>query len=334
MSRVNPRDEIIRVEDITKYFITERPLLDKLLSRREPTFIRAVDGVTFSIYKGETFGLVGETGSGKTTMGRMTLRLIEPTSGNIFFNGQNLIDFNNAQMKTFRQEARIVFQDPFASLNPRMTVSQILQLPLNVVGKYTKEESEEMVLDIMERVGLQPASEYVHRHPHEFSGGQRQRIGIARAIISNPRYIVADEPVTSLDVSIRAQILNLLEELKDSLNLTYLLIAHDLTIIRHMSTRVMVMYLGKPMELAPVERLFESPLHPYTQALLSSVPAADPDVHLNRIKLKGEIPSAINPPKGCRFHTRCPHVRSDCKSNEPLFEEIEKGHFVACRYLR
>jgi len=277
------KDILVKVENVQKYFTTERTFLESLLSRKEPTYIRAVD--------------------------------------------------KKLQMRQFRREARMIFQDPFASLNPRMSVRDILGLPINISGKYSKDEEEDLVLEIMERVGLTPASELVDRHPHEFSGGQRQRIGVARAIVLNPKFIVADEPVTSLDVSIRAQVLNLLEDLKNSFNLTYLLIAHDLTVVRHMSDRVLVMYLGKPMELASVDHLFESPLHPYTKALLAAVPVADPEIKQDRVKLKGEMPSAVNPPTGCRFHTRCIYSHPECKKDEPDFTEVDKGHFVACNFI-
>lgn len=333
LSSDNTKNEIVKVEDLTKYYTTERTFLDNLFSKREPDYIKAVDGVNFSINKNETFALVGETGSGKSTIARLVLKLIEPTSGNIYFQGQNINNFGSQQDKEFRKKARMIFQDPFASLNPRMTVGEIIGLPLKMMGKYSKGEIYEMSLEILERVGLFPANELIARHPHEFSGGQRQRIGIARAIILNPEFIIADEPVTSLDVSIRAQVLNLLKDLKQEHELTYLLIAHDLTIVSHMSDRVLVLYLGKPMELAPVEPLFENPLHPYTKSLLSAIPVADPDIKLERLVLKGEMPSAINPPEGCRFHTRCPYAKNNCIENEPEFREIEKGHFVSCHYI-
>lgn len=333
MSSDNTKNEIVKVEDLKKYYTTERTFLDSLFSKREPDYIKAVDGVNFSINNNETFALVGETGSGKTTIARLVLKLIEPTSGKIYFQGQNINNFGSQQDKEFRKKARMIFQDPFASLNPRMTVGEIISLPLKMMGKYSKGEIYEMSLEILERVGLFPANELIARHPHEFSGGQRQRIGIARAIILNPEFIIADEPVTSLDVSIRAQVLNLLEDLKQEHELTYLLIAHDLTIVRHMSDRVLVLYLGKPMELAPVEPLFENPLHPYTKSLLSAIPVADPDIKPERLVLKGEMPSAINPPEGCRFHTRCPYAQNNCIENEPEFREIEKGHFVSCHYI-
>ena len=274
MSEIENTNNLYNIINLRKYFTSERPSLTNILRKDEGQYIRAVDGVTFSIKKGETFSLVGETGSGKTTIGRMVIRLIEPTSGSIFFDNNNLLEFNETELKKFRSQASIIFQDPFASLNPRMTIGQSIQLPLDINGKFEKKEKEEIVLDTMERVGLFPAYELINRYPHEFSGGQRQRIGIARAIISNPQFIVADEPVTSLDVSIRAQILNLLEDLKNNYKLTYLLIAHDLSLVRHMSDRVLVLYLGKPMELAKVDKLFDNPLHPYTQALISAVPVA------------------------------------------------------------
>jgi oligopeptide/dipeptide ABC transporter ATP-binding protein len=324
---------IVEVKNLTKFFTSEQKFLDRLLSRREPAIIKAVDNISFTIKKGETFGLVGETGSGKTTIGRLVLRLIEKTSGEIFIEGKNIYDFNKNEMKDFRHDARIIFQDPFASLNPRMTVGEIVGLPIEIHTNKNKNEKEELVIDILEKVGLHPATELMQRYPHEFSGGQRQRIGIARSIILNPKFIVADEPVTSLDVSIQAQVLNLLEDLKADFDLTYLLIAHDLSVMRHMSDRVLVLYLGRPMELAPVDILFDKPLHPYTNALLKAVPSADPDIKIEKINLKGEMPSAVNPPKGCRFHTRCPYSKEECIKKEPDFQEVDDGHFVACTHL-
>jgi len=333
LSSEKTKNEIVKVEDLRKYFTTERTFLDSLFSKREPDSIKAVDGVNFSIKKNETFALVGETGSGKSTIARLVLKLMEPTSGNVYFHGQNINNFDNQQEKAFRKKARMIFQDPFASLNPRMTVGEIIGLPLKMMGKYSKGEIYEMSLEILERVGLFPANELIARHPHEFSGGQRQRIGIARAIILKPEFIIADEPITSLDVSIRAQVLNLLEDLKQEHKLSYLLIAHDLSVVGHMSDRVLVLYLGKPMELAPVEPIFKNPIHPYTKSLLSAVPVADPDIKLERLVLKGEMPSAINPPEGCRFHTRCPYAQNNCLENEPEFREIKKGHFVSCHHI-
>ena len=334
MSNENSSNKIVEVENLVKYYSAEQSFLDRILSKQEPVYIKAVDGINFSINKNETFALVGETGSGKSTVARLVLKLIEQTSGSIRYQGQDIYQFDSNQNKEFRRKVRMIFQDPFASLNPRMTVGEILSLPLKMFGSYSKDDIYEMTLETLEKVGISPANELIDRHPHEFSGGQRQRIGIARAIILNPEFIIADEPVTSLDVSIRAQVLNLLEDLKQENKLTYLLIAHDLTIVRHMSDRVMVMYLGKPMELAPVESLFENPLHPYTKALLSAVPEADPDVKLERLQLKGEMPSAVNPPTGCRFHTRCPYFKNKCKEKAPEFREIKNGHFVSCHEIK
>ena len=324
---------IIKVNNLSKYFTTEQKFLDRLLSSKERDSVKAVDNISFNIKKGETFGLVGETGSGKTSIGRLILRLIEKTKGEVFFEGKNIYDFNNEELKEFRRDTRMIFQDPFASLNPRMTVGEIVGLSLNIHTNKTKYEKEELVIDILEKVGIHPATELVNRYPHEFSGGQRQRIGIARSIILNPKFVVADEPVTSLDVSVQAQVLNLLEDLKKDFNLTYLLIAHDLAIMRHMSDRVLVLYLGRPMELASVDSLFKNPLHPYSEALLNAIPSIDPDIKIKKINLKGEMPSAVNPPKGCRFHTRCPHSKEKCKKEEPIFREIDDNHFVACEML-
>ncbi|MBI3951288.1 MAG: ABC transporter ATP-binding protein [Acidobacteria bacterium] len=294
--------------------------------------VRAVDGVSFTIGKGETLGLVGESGSGKTTTGRCMLRLIEPTSGVVRFESTNLLQLKRKEMRAMRRHMQIIFQDPYSSLNPRMTIGKIIEEPLIVHRLSTRAERQERVRKLMADVGLDPS--YINRYPHEFSGGQRQRVGIARALALNPKFIVADEPVSALDVSIQAQIINLLQDLQEQYGLTYLFISHDLSVVKHISTRVGVMYLGKLVELAPSEAIYRRPLHPYTQLLLSSIPVADPDAKRERMIAKGDIPTALTPPSGCRFHTRCPYVMPECKEKEPELVEVEKDHHAACYLVK
>lgn len=318
----------IEVKGLKKYFELSGGVF---FSRKK--LVRAVDDVSFYINKGETLGLVGESGSGKSTVARCILRLIEPTAGEIYFDGIDLLSLNRSELQKLRgKRMGLVFQDPQASLNPRMTVMDILSRPLEI-HKLVQDKNEklERILKIIEKVGLRP--EHLGRYPHEFSGGQQQRIAIARAIITNPDFVVLDEPTSALDVSVQAQILNLLNRLQRDLELTYLFISHDLTVIRHMSDRVAVMYLGKIVEIAETEELFENMAHPYTLALLSAAPFPDPKRRKKKkILLKGEIPSPINPPSGCRFHTRCPFAKDRCKKEEPQPIEIKKGHFVACHF--
>lgn len=291
--------------------------------------LKAVDDVSFSIKKGETLGLVGESGCGKTTVGRTLLHLYKPTAGEIWYDGKQIA--TPADIKEFRKKATMVFQDPYSSLNPRMTVADIIAEPLDVHKLYsTKEERRERILELMSHVGLN--SEHASRYAHEFSGGQRQRIGIARSLAVNPEFIVCDEPVSALDVSIQAQVINMFDELQDKLGLTYLFIAHDLLVVRHISDRIAVMYLGKMVELADANEIYDNPLHPYSQSLMSAVPVPDPKIARNnkRIVLSGDIPSPLNAPSGCPFRTRCPHATAQCAESMPEFKEVSKGHFVAC----
>lgn len=316
-------DVLLQVDDLVKYFPINAGLLKK------PTkFVKAVDGISFFIRRGETLGLVGESGCGKTTTGRTILRLHEPTKGSIIFDGVDLRKLKSEQLRKQRKEMSIIFQDPYSSLNPRMTVGEIVGEPLLVHGMNNLAERAKKVRAIFEEVGL--AQYHYRRYPHEFSGGQRQRIGIARAIISNPKLIVCDEPVSALDVSIQSQILNLLKEIQQRYGLTYLFIAHNLSVVKHISDRVGVMYLGKMVELTASNELYKHPLHPYTQALLSAIPHANPDIKMERVRLTGDVPSPINPPSGCRFHPRC-HVAVDrCKVEDPEWREVRPDHYVAC----
>ena len=317
------KTEILRVEHLKKYFTTPKGTL------------HAVDDVNFSIRTGETLGVVGESGCGKSTMGRAILRLHEPTSGKVYFEGKDILGYNKKQLKDLRKDMQIIFQDPFASLNPRMTVSEAIIEPLLVQGIYKPNEKAaitQQVEKIMNLVGL--AKRLVNTYPHELDGGRRQRIGIARALAVNPKYIVCDEPVSALDVSIQAQILNLMQDLQEELNLTYMFITHDLSVVRHFSNDIVVMYLGQMVESAPAKALFKNPMHPYTKALLSAIPVPDPDFKMERIPLKGELTSPINPEPGCRFAKRCPYATEGCTSNEMTLKEMEPGHFVSCRMVQ
>jgi oligopeptide transport system ATP-binding protein len=319
-------DPLLVVKDLRKYFPVKRGILARVVAQ-----VKAVDGITFGLAKGETLGLVGESGSGKTTVGRCILRLIEPTGGAVEFEGTNVLGLDTGDMRRMRRNMQIVFQDPYASLNPRMTVSSIVSEPLIIHGDLKGSDRDDRVAQLLTKVGLSP--DYRKRYPHEFSGGQRQRIGVARALATNPKFLVLDEPVSALDVSVQAQVVNLLMDLQDELGLTYLFIAHDLSVVEHISTRVAVMYLGKIMELADRTALYEDPLHPYTKALLSAVPIPDPSLKKTRILLKGDIPTPLNPPSGCVFHTRCPIAQFPICSAEvpPLFEH-KPGHFAACHF--
>ena len=317
------KTEILRVEHLKKYFTTPKGTL------------HAVDDVNFSIRTGETLGVVGESGCGKSTMGRAILRLHEPTSGKVYFEGRDILGCNKKQLKDLRKDMQIIFQDPFASLNPRMTVSEAIIEPLLVQGIYKASERAaitQQVEKIMNLVGL--AKRLVNTYPHELDGGRRQRIGIARALAVNPKFIVCDEPVSALDVSIQAQILNLMQDLQEELNLTYMFITHDLSVVRHFSNDIVVMYLGQMVESAPAKALFKNPMHPYTKALLSAIPVPDPDFKMERIPLKGELTSPINPEPGCRFAKRCPYATEGCTNNEMTLKEMEPGHFVSCRMVQ
>lgn len=319
-------ETLLDVKDLVMHF----PLTQGIIFQRKVGAVQAVDGISFSMRKGETLGLVGESGCGKSTTGRAILQLYKPTAGNVVFRGQDLTTLDGGEMRKMRRYLQMIFQDPYASLNPRMTVGNIIAEPMQIHNLAPKNERNQRVQDLLETVGLNPY--FANRYPHEFSGGQRQRIGVARALAANPEFIVADEPVSALDVSIQAQIINLLEDLQEQFNLTYLFIAHDLSVVRHISDRVAVMYLGKMVELATRDELYENPLHPYTKALLSAVPIPDPVIEKKRerIILTGDVPSPINPPSGCHFHTRCPYVMDVCKIDEPAFADQGGGHFVAC----
>ncbi|GFE65764.1 ABC transporter ATP-binding protein [Litoreibacter roseus] len=318
-------EPLVRVQNLKMHF----PIYGGLLQRKVGD-VKAVDGISFDIYEGETLGLVGESGCGKSTVGRAVLRLYDITDGAIRIDGDDIATADAGKLRSMRPLMQMIFQDPQASLNPRMTVADIIAEPLREHVKMSKIEREDRVLELMDQVGLN--KEFANRYPHEFSGGQRQRIGIARALALNPKFIVCDEPIAALDVSIQAQVVNLLEELQDRLGLTYLFISHDLSMVRHIADRVAVMYLGQIAELAPRAELYEAPLHPYTQALLSAVPEPDPNIEeqVERIILTGDVPSPSNPPQGCNFCTRCPQVMEICKTVEPQFQEVQPGRFVAC----
>ncbi|MDE8563308.1 dipeptide ABC transporter ATP-binding protein [Anoxybacillus rupiensis] len=316
-------EPLLQVKDLKKYFPIPGGVFSKKIGE-----VKAVDDLTFTVYKGETLGIVGESGCGKSTTGRMLLRLIEPTEGSIVFENQEITNLSKQELRKVRRDMQMVFQDPFASLNPRHTVEKILEEPLVVHGIGSKQERKKKVYEMLEVVGL--GSYHAKRYPHQFSGGQRQRIGIARALMTRPKLIIADEPVSALDVSIQAQVLNLLEDLQKEFGLTYIFIAHDLGVVRHISDRVGVMYLGRMVELADSDVLYESPKHPYTKALLSAVPIPDPEYQQERQLLTGDLPSPANPPKGCAFHTRCSACMDICKTTRPTLQEVEKGHYVAC----
>ena len=316
-------ETILKVENLKKYFPIKAGVIQKTVG-----YVKAVDDVSFDIKKGETLGLVGESGCGKSTTGRTILRLLEKTDGNVIFKGQDLHSLNKKELRSLRPEMQIIFQDPYSSLNPRITIGEIIGEALLEHNLATKAEVTDRVLQVMEVCGLAPY--HIRRYPHEFSGGQRQRIGIARALILNPEFIVADEPVSALDVSIQSQIINLLMESQEKSGFSYLFISHDLSVVKHISHKVGVMYLGSLVELAPKEELYAHPVHPYTKALLAAVPIPDPTVKKNRIILKGDIPSPANPPSGCKFHTRCPYATKKCSEEIPEYKCIGNNHFVAC----
>ncbi|EAZ87756.1 oligopeptide ABC transporter ATP-binding protein [Bacillus sp. B14905] len=314
---------LLKVDGLKKYFPIRKGVLNT-----QTGDVKAVDDVSFEVFEGETLGIVGESGCGKSTTGRLLMRLLEPTEGNIELAGKMISELSNNEMRKARRDIQMIFQDPYASLNPRHNIGKILEEPLIVHGIGNAKERKQKVLELLEIVGL---DEYhIKRYPHQFSGGQRQRIGIARALMTNPRLLIADEPVSALDVSIQAQVLNLLQKLQKDLKLTYIFISHDLGVVRHISNRVGVMYLGKLVELTASEDLYAEPLHPYTQALLSSVPVPDPTFEREQIIITGDIPSASNPPSGCTFHTRCPFKMEQCSQVVPKMQEVKPGHYVAC----
>ena len=312
----------------TETLVSVRGLVKHFPVEGSDDVVRAVDGVTFQIFAGETLGLVGESGCGKSTVGRCLLRLIEPTAGHVNFHGRDILALDKKELRQIRREMQIIFQDPYASLNPRMKIGDIVAEPLVIHNEGSKSERRERVAQLLRRVGLDP--DYMNRYAHEFSGGQRQRIGVARTLALNPKLIVADEPVSALDVSVQAQVVNLLQELQQEFRLTYLFISHGLAVVEHISTRVAVMYLGRIVEIAPAAELYANPLHPYTQALLSAIPIPDPRQKRNRIILQGDVPTPINPPSGCRFRTRCPIAIEDCAHIDPELREVSPGHAVAC----
>jgi len=316
---------LLEVKHLKKYFPIKGGVFSKTIG-----YVYAVDDINFTIASGETLGLVGESGCGKSTTGRTILRLIEPTDGEVYFEGQDITQLEKSAMRALRREMQIIFQDPYASLNPRMTVGSIIGEPLEIHKIAKGSEKEERVASLLQKVGLR--AEDMRKYPHEFSGGQRQRIGIARALALNPKLIVCDEPVSALDVSIQAQVINLLEDLQAEFSLSYLFIAHNLNVVEHISNRVAVMYLGQIVELASDEDLYKNPQHPYTEALLSAVPIPDPTLKKKRIILEGDVPSPINPPKGCHFHTRCMYKEQICEEVEPEFKDIGGGHWVACHF--
>ena len=321
---------LLHVENLVKYF----PITKGIFIQRQVGAVHAVDGVSFDIYQGETLGLVGESGCGKSTTGRTVLQLYRPTSGAVNFDGVNLVSLKGEKLRLMRRKMQMIFQDPYASLNPRMTVGEIIGEPLIVHKVANQKEIQERISNLLEVVGLNAG--FANRYPHEFSGGQRQRIGVARALALQPSFIVCDEPISALDVSIQAQVVNLLEDLQSQFNLTYLFIAHDLSMVRHISNRVAVMYLGAIVELTDRDELYNNPLHPYTQALLSAIPIPDPvaDASRHRTILEGDVPSPVNPPSGCRFRTRCPIAEAQCAESRPEFRELGPGHFVACHLAK
>lgn len=311
-------EKLVQVRDLVKHFSIEN----------SDDVVRAVDGISFDIFSGETLGLVGESGCGKSTVGRCMLRLYEPTSGEVLFEDVDITKLGNKELQKLRREMQIIFQDPYASLNPRLSIQSIISEPLKIHGIGDKNSQKDKVAELLSKVGLDP--KYMTRYPHEFSGGQRQRIGIARALALNPKLIIADEPVSALDVSVQAQVVNLLQDLQQEFGLTYLFISHGLSVVEHISNRVAVMYLGKIVEIADSKMLYKNPLHPYTQALLSAIPIPDPKIKRQRIILTGDVPTPINPPSGCRFRTRCPIAIEECAMIEPELKEIEAGHYSAC----
>lgn len=316
---------LLRVSDLKQHFVLKKEVIFQ-----PKQVVKAVDGINFELYPGETLSIVGESGCGKSTTGRSILRLDEPTDGDVLFKGESLLKMNKKELRNVRGNIQVIFQDPYASLNPRRTIRQMLEEAMAIQKVLPPNKREARMLELMKHVGLRP--EYLERYPHEFSGGQRQRIGIARALAVNPEIIICDEAVSALDVSIQAQILNLLKKLQKEFDLTFLFISHDLSVVRHISDRVMVMYLGKVVEIADKSSLFNKPMHPYTKALLSAIPVIDETKKGERIILKGDVPSPLNPPTGCRFHTRCPYATERCRQEEPILKELSTNHSVACHF--
>jgi oligopeptide transport system ATP-binding protein len=312
------KQELVQIKNLVKHFPVDN----------SDDVVKAVDGVSFDILAGETLGLVGESGCGKSTVGRCILRLIEPTSGEVWFDNKDVLSLNKNELRPLRREMQIIFQDPYASLNPRLSILSIISEPLVIHKIGNKSEQKDRVAELLKKVGLDP--DYMYRYPHEFSGGQRQRLGVARALALNPKLIIADEPVSALDVSVQAQVVNLLQDLQQEFGLTYLFISHGLAVVEHISNRVAVMYLGKIVEVATAQELYENPQHPYTKALLSAIPIPNPKLKRDRVILKGDVPTPINPPSGCRFRTRCPIASEECAKVEPEMKEMSDGHFAAC----
>jgi len=322
-------NEIIKAEQLKKYFPVQKSFLEQLLTRK-PSYVKAVDNVSFSIKKGEIFTLAGESGCGKTTTGRLIVRLLKPTSGEIHFNDEDITKFKGEKLRLLRRKMQIIFQDPYASLSPRMKLGDAVGHPLEIHELAEGEEKKKMVLDVLHKVGLTPPEQFVSLFPHQLSGGQRQRAALARSIVLKPEFIVADEPVSMIDVSLRTTIIDLMLDLRKELELTYLFITHDLAVAKYISDRIAIMYLGKIIEMGSKESLFLNPLHPYTQALLSAIPVPNPERKRKMIELSGEVPSAINVPSGCRFHPRCPLARFECIRKEPELVEVERDHSVSC----
>jgi peptide/nickel transport system ATP-binding protein len=320
-------DTLLKVENLKKYFPIRGGVFSKVVGQ-----VKAVDGVSFEINRGETLGLVGESGCGKSTTGRAIIRLFEKTDGNVYFEGQDLFKLKREELRRMRPKMQMIFQDPYSSLNPRLSVGEIIGEALLDHGLASKSEVNDKVLETMELCGLAPY--HIRRYPHEFSGGQRQRIGIARALVMKPSFVVADEPVSALDVSIQSQIINLMSDLQHKLGFSYLFISHDLSVVKHISHKVGVMYLGSMVEMAPKDELYDNPLHPYTKALMSAVPVPDPTLKRERIILKGDIPSPAKPPTGCKFHTRCPYATEQCSREVPEYKNVGKDHFVACHLVK